>query len=477
MSNVIQRPRIFRVILGLAIVLSGCSKQAGSNAVPLVSPMAASIHFQYAVYMLPVHAKDPLTALRNVLAGRYANLTLVSELPKELRGMLVSARVEKKLQREYAPPDERSLKYSGHGLSDAQVEQLQRSQEAFILDFGHPKENVWSALHTADLLVEDIARESGGLVWDQETREIFSPDAWHKRRLQDWPDGVPDISTQTTVHVYENGEFARAITLGMAKAGLPDVIVEELPWSSGNQVVNLINLFSQAMVEGAVAKNVARFKLDLRAIQNARSRDRQLKSLEADSSGVACLTLKQGTWEDGDPKNQLIQLAFDRYKGNDVHAKQEAAISLLFGAKDVVGQVEHTDELLEVSRTARSNLPELHKDFDAGLQAGEYIDVKAPFKTPRGNEWMWVEIGSWKGQTIRGVLRNDPVEVQSLHAGQIVEVREEDVFDYIRHFPDGRTEGNTTGEVIKKQEQEGEAGAVPFPIRGRKAAKLPDCTD
>src|SRR6266566_4472469 len=101
------------------------------------------------------------------------------------------------------------------------------------------------------------------------------------------------------------------------------------------------------------------------------------------------------------------------------------------------------------------------KDFNAGLRPGEFIQVKVPFKTPDGgNEWMWVEITSWKGNLIRGILENDPFNVPELHAGQIVEVWQGDVFDYLRQYPDKRREGNTTGEIIRKMGQK-QSGLTP----------------
>lgn len=41
---------------------------------------------------------------------------------------------------------------------------------------------------------------------------------------------------------------------------------------------------------------------------------------------------------------------------------------------------------------------------------------------------------------------------QKLHAGQMVDISEKDVFDFIHTFPDGHTEGNTTGPIIEKRE-------------------------
>lgn len=377
--------------------------------------------------------------------------------------MTVKGRTEKNPQKEYPPPSVDSLQYSRHGLSDKEANDLQKTKEAFILDFAHPKESVWASLHSANELVEEIARESGGLVWDEETREVYSPDAWHKRRIGGWKEGIPNISTQTVIHLYENGEFLRAISLGMTKAGLPDVAVEELPEADGSRVVSLINLFTQLMVEGKTFRQNGDFKLDLRGIQNADLREPQIKSLEPNGTGIACLTLREGQHEDGDPKNRIIELTFDRYEGNDKHAKQDAAISWLFGWEDAVrNNVEHTDELLEESRKEKSKLPQLHKDFDAGLLPGEYILVKAPFDTPDGGrEWMWVEIRKWKRHAITGVLQNQPDKIPNLHDGQIVEVQEEDVFDFIRHYPDGHQDGNTTVDLIRtigEKEEESKPG-------------------
>lgn len=417
--------------------------------------MAESIHFHYAVYMLPVHAKDPSVVLHEALIRGYANLKLVDEIPKEPREMFVSAHLQKHVQQEYAPPSVEDLQYSGEGLSQQQAKALQKSEEAFILQFAHPKENMWTALHAANLLVEEIARQTGGLVWDEETRQVFSPDAWHEKRLKPWAGDPPDISSQTVVQTYKKDEFVRAITLGMTKAGLPDVVVDDFSWSSENQVVDLINLFCQSMVEGVVFEKSGKFNLSLQAIKNSEVRDAQSKSLKRNFVGVAYLSLKPGVWEEGDPKNRLIQLTSDRYVGNDVTAKQDRMLSCFFGWEDKVTAVQHNEVVLEESRKERAKLPGLQKDFNAGLQQGEFIQVKVPFKTPDGgNEWMWVEITSWKGNLIRGTLENEPFNIPDLHSGQIVEVWQGDVFDYIREYPDKRREGNTTDALLDKMQPE-----------------------
>src|SRR5260221_11494436 len=126
-------------------------------------------------------------------------------------------------------------------------------------------------------------------------------------------------------------------------------------------------------------------------------------------------------------------------------------IAYLFGSEDSLFKGQHNEELLAASAKARSKLSELPIAFIAGLQPSEFIELKAPFHTPDGGtEWMWVEVTSWKGDKIKGLLDNDPSFISDLHAGQVVEIQQEDVFDYIRHYPDKRIEGNTTSDIIRR---------------------------
>jgi uncharacterized protein YegJ (DUF2314 family) len=413
--------------------------------------MANSMRFQYAVYLLSKPKEDPSVLLQNVVAHNFPALKTVDQLSSDPHEMQVVARLHDDVQQRYAPPSIEALRYSGHGLSAEQAQALQQSTSAFVMTFAHPKAHVWTALHNADTVVEEVARRTGGIVWDEETREAFSPDAWHKRRLASWTEPIPDISTQMIIQSYQKDRFTRAVTLGMAKMGLPDLIVNGFPWSYDEQVGDLMNVFAQLMAEGASMGRTATFQLDLRSLASPQMRGAELKSRKENALGIAYVSLRGGKWEEGDPKNRLIELTAEKYQGNDVPAKQELLISCLFGTEDSVAEVDHNDELLEESRKEKAKLPELHKAFGAGLQPGEYIEVKAPFLTiDGGKEWMWVEVTDWHDSKITGTLDNDPASVPGLRAGQIVEVKEEDVFDYIRQHPGQTKEGNTTAPLLEK---------------------------
>lgn len=446
-----QSAKKVRAVLATALLLVSCGRKpnGSTNLFPDGSPMAPVIRFQYAVYCLPKHTKDPFLALRKILARDLSRAELVDKLPENPQRMFVRAHLETNVPKSYAPLDFDEVAKFGHGLSKKQNMQFQRSQEAFILDFAHPSRDVWRGLRSANQVVEELAREMNGFVWDEETRRVYTPDAWRNEVIASWTGAVPNVSDLTRIDEYQKGEFVREVTLGMKKFGLPDVTVPELDTSSEKSVGSLIDLFTQSLVEGRTIPKSGRYRLDLHAIQNLALRDSQLRSLKSNAAGVACVTPKNGVRDEGDADNRLLSLYFEEYPGPDSHAQLQGALDGLFGWEDSIQYINHTEEVLEASRKARAELPRLRADFAAGLKPGEYILVKSPFEIPGGgNEWMWVEIRAWHGNDIEGLLENTPENVPNLTAGQLVKVREDQVFDYSRHLADGNEEGNTTAKFI-----------------------------
>ena len=46
------------------------------------------------------------------------------------------------------------------------------------------------------------------------------------------------------MHAYNTGEYVRAITLGMTKVGLPDILIENVSWSLNRNLGHVMNLFA-----------------------------------------------------------------------------------------------------------------------------------------------------------------------------------------------------------------------------------------
>lgn len=430
---------------------AGCDRKPVGPPVPSGPLMEDYIHFAYGVFFLPVPVEDPRTALQVGIDASRAELKVVSEMPAAPGELVVRPVLLTDLQQSHRPPDPEFLRQFGRGLTGEQTERLQHSQQFCLLEFGHPQERVWQGLRLANQLVEQVARKSGGLVWDDATREVFTPDAWHKKRLENWAGDVPVIAGQIVIHAYNTGQDIRAITLGMSKCGLPDAVVDGFSWEQHRAIQSLLVLVCQAMAEGQTIHRAGEFDLDLDTIKFARASDRRPGGPNPTAAGVARLTLKQAPWQQGDPENRVIEIAFDGRAGRDRHAKQASVLAALFGPVTLDAfQAEHSPEILAASEEARRRLPALREAFTAGLQPGEFIEVYARFAA-RGaqQELLWVRVGRWDWSRIGGMLLNEPVQVPDLHAGQAVTVNEAEVFDYIWRHPDGSTEGNRTGELLR----------------------------
>jgi uncharacterized protein YegJ (DUF2314 family) len=438
------------------LCLAGCAScsRPSARAVRPGPLLSEAIEFEFAVFFLPAPRIDPLARLDAVVAREFPAFRKMAARSAARQGMSVSAHLVDDVRRSYAPPNAESLSTSGRGLSTEQGAALQASRSALVLDFRLSREHGWEGLRSACELASRLARDTGGLLWDAETREVFSPDEWDSRRLATWTEKVPDVSRQVTIHAYRKSDLVRGITLGMVKLGLPDLVVEGFPWSAAESVENLIDSLAQALAEGAQAGSAGEVTLRLKALRNTAARERQVRGLKPKAKGEARLRLLLGRREAGDPENRLIEIGFDRYPGPDGTARQNALLSELFGAPDsILTPARHDDqELLAASRHAREQLPSLRQAFAKGMAPGEYILLKAPFATPDGGtEWMWVEVVSWKGGAIEGVLQDDPSYAPGLHAGQMVAVAEERVFDYLHRSPDGTQQGNETGRVLERE--------------------------
>jgi uncharacterized protein YegJ (DUF2314 family) len=417
----------------------------------------SELAFEFGIYFLPTAASDPAAAVAAAATGKAGFEVAQGDAATasaDGRRRVFVERVEDVAQ-SYAPPDGESLSYFGRGLSQQQSEALGRSREALRLRFRVPRDPKFAALRAACRLASDVARRTGGLVWDEETRQVFSPDAWDEERLDPWAEGsVPDVSRHITIHSYRNDEYLRAISLGMLKFGLPDLVVTGFAQSHDSQVGHLINLTAQAFLEGAVPDSAGELTLRLADIRDVEVRKRQQADLKSNAKAEAVLRLQAAKPDEGDPANQLLEIGFDRYPGPDVRARQEGLLAAFFGWEDEVVDAEHDAALLAASRRAREQLPAMKAIVVGGLQPRQLLMVKAPFAKPDGgNEWMWVEVVSWRGTTIRGVLANEPFEVPGLKAGQDVEVEERDVFDYLLRNPDGTHQGNETSRLIEEQQK------------------------
>jgi len=297
--------------------------------------------------------------------------------------------------------------------------------------------------------MEQLALRCGGLLWDEDTRELFTGEAWRDRMRRA---GVAPLHAPAlfTIHSYRDGELVRMVTLGLAKLGLPDLVVAEVAPDGTTEMATLINLVAQTMADGAVVREGGLIDVDSASVPD--------KAGGPSYAGVRmALAMVVATPDEGDADNRLWEIAFPGGPASELQERQDAVVSQLFGTRDEITPVEHDEEMMETSRRARARLLSVIKKQ---VQKPSWLDlnhlmVKAPFRTDDGgNEWMWMDVLRWKGATIDGILQNEPAAVSGLKAGARVSVAEDSVFDYTLRRADGSQEGNTTGAIMEQREKQ-----------------------
>jgi len=442
--------------LGLGLLTSCAAKQSTGGTqgkvarqIPnlTVEPLSAPLRGDYAVFQAAIYfpakpAVDPKRVFRELASKRAPELEIVAEgaEPTDLPAVFVG---QPKIE-DYAPPTLESLAYFGRGLTDEEKRVVASSKHVLTFAFLENTADAAKGIARASTLLSGVAERSGGYVWDESTRELFSKAAFAERNAQ----ATTSVLDQIALHSYADGTFLRIVTLGMQKLGLPDLELNHVIGHDARPAGILVNMLCQRLIEGAAPDSNGRFVVAIDEIQDGRTRALSEPRGEG-AQGRTELLLRDGKPREGDPENRLLEVFFGESKDVDVHERRARALYALLGRTDNIVNVEHDQALLAASARARSRLMALKPAFLKQADSRERLAVKAPFVTDDGGtEWMWVEVVRWEGKTIYGVLLNEPAAVSKLVPGAKVEVAEDEVFDYMLTHADGTSEGNETQELL-----------------------------
>src|SRR6185436_4458331 len=176
-------------------VAASCSRRQSSEssevAVPAAPLMTTNVRFGFAVYYLPVPLTNPSAVLRRLLKGQFTNIQHVAEIDPAADGVFLWSQMITNAEQTHPAPSLESLRYFGRGLTREEAVKLQTSSTVYLLGFGYRSNHVWSGMKLAVQLTEAFAGQTGGIIWDDETREAFSVEEWHSRRASAWDDTVP----------------------------------------------------------------------------------------------------------------------------------------------------------------------------------------------------------------------------------------------------------------------------------------------
>jgi uncharacterized protein YegJ (DUF2314 family) len=458
----LSRASLTARLLGLLLLFPATLAHAADKPTPppadpgagtvFPAPLLHNADITYTFVLLhPTPPKgDAVAEARKLLASKY----------KELAGAWKPGAPQPEVELEAVPPeelepiDEEVLDFFGRKLNAEERKRLKAARHATVLAFHVPFARRNEALLAATRFAHQLAAEHAGFLWDAETREYYSPRLWKEQRLDGWSGGAPSLPAHITMHVYGEGESLRVITLGMAKLGLPDLVVEQVQRSMGNEMGTLVNGVAQLLAEGLELPADGTLSVDLTRVKDPKVK----RLLEGKMSEGARRNMKlraiEAKRDQGDPENHLLEIAFPG--SGTPHARQLAALDTLFGKQpDGITPVKPGDpELAEVARKARLRLTELKPRVEKGLRHPERLVVKAGFRTDDGgSEHMWFQVTGWEKDQLRGTLANEPVDVSGLRRGSTVSVPLRDVDDYRYTRPDGTEEGGESSRILMRRHE------------------------
>ena len=110
----------------------------------------------------------------------------------------------------------------------------------------------------------------------------------------------------------------------------------------------------------------------------------------------------------------------------------------------------------EIHRAMQTAKKDLIKLFEAVLKGVDSYSVKAPFSDDNGTEHFWLSEVTYENGIFTGKINNDPITVKSVKLGQEVQVKEEEISDWL-YVRNGRVTGNYTLRAILKRMPKAEA--------------------
>jgi hypothetical protein len=223
-------------------------------------------------------------------------------------------------------PTAEDLQQFGHDLTPAEVTQAASSTGAILFGWLLDKDPTFSELRKAESLVYEVAQKTGGFVWDDTTHELFSPEIWKKSRIDGWQGDIPDARRHFSVRYYMDEGHPRLASSGLAKLGLPDFVIEEVPASLSAPMEVLGTAIAQTLAEGGAVGKDGQLALDLKALHHTAAQKALTSGAGPGATFRGHVTLAMVDPEEGDADNRIIDVRFDGYPGATEVERQAAAL-------------------------------------------------------------------------------------------------------------------------------------------------------
>ena len=230
----------------------------------------------------------------------------------------------------FAPPTERQLTHFGRGLDATQRHLAAESKGVLVLGWKLDADPTLDRLREAQRLAFDVAQKVDGFVWDETTGQLFGLAAFKKLRIDGWDGAVPDVRQHILLHYETHEEQHRAVTFGMVKFGLPNLLVSDMLPGDVDRMTMLVETVAQLLVEGESPGTSGELAVNLKGIHHRAARRAILAAAGADAQLHGRVGIIPAQAQKGDPENRLVELRFP-YPGATDAERAAAALTSIVG--------------------------------------------------------------------------------------------------------------------------------------------------
>lgn len=310
-----------------AVAPSGPATDGGSTR--LLQPYPAGplreqeVAFQVALLTLKEPLRRPEAALRRLVQREFPQLKVVTRPEMEVAPPSVyvsEARLEGLSFNE--------VTLFGRDLDHNTRVALTKVRKVLILEFHLLPGSSFDQVRRAHRIAHALGAPARAVLFDGETREYFSLREWKQRRIDSWGPTLPLVPLNISIQTHPVPGGQRTVTYGMAKFGLPDVLIDRHPPENGRALATVVNLICQTLVERAALAGEGKLELAVATLEEPSVRQEMLGLMRGNAAGRVELPVGLSAPRDRDPQNRLLELAFDPA---DPSPAQQQVIRALFG--------------------------------------------------------------------------------------------------------------------------------------------------
>jgi len=290
----------------------------------------------------------------------------------------------------------------------------------------------------------------GGLVIDVDTNSPILPRPFDDLVI----DMVPRIHCFVDVSAVDGAAGGTDIvTAGMARFGLPELVMEDVPLSIDEQCAKVVLGVGQMVMtmglqygrDSLSPQFSLQFPMEL-SLTTEYMQTANGDPIGAPSAGAGSNAPVRVEFSQQSPSRPaMLKVVPAEGWPSSKAAWANGLVSTFFAPLPSTAEPRvHDDKMEAAHRRAVDELADAKRRYLAGETLPDMFIVKYPFPLGDGHhEYMWISVRGWTGDRITGVLGNQPAHRTDLSMGDTVTIDAADVFDWMIVGPDGVLGGYT----------------------------------